>query len=533
MGQIDIYKTLKNMNSVPQLENFKIISILGKGGFSQVKKVKYYNPFIIYRENNKDYFLSMKEMPKNRIIQYNCFDNIFQERDILLNLYNNNIVNMYCTFQDKNNIYMIMDYMPGKDLRNLMKNNLNRRFKEKEIIFFAACIISGLEYIHSNGIIHRDIKPENLLFDSKYFLRIADFGIAIKKDYKFKNDNIGTFNYIAPERIGYFQNENSYKYSFESDFYSLGIVLYELCLGKRPFDTCKGKEDLLENFCKIKNIRINSEYYSENLLDLINKLLIFDPCKRIGYNNVEEIKSHPVFYNFPWKNLIYKTMKSPILEENNDIILKTRENILINEDEENKDDSIVINEKDQKKFKDYSCIHKLNISDIMKPKNLVHSNLNINHARNNSIKISSTTIKNNNPPKIFKDIKSFNSKKFQSEKKISISNNINNNNKNGLLVDKKIILKKNLFRNNNNFLPKIGGKLSKNISETNLKIHYKLAENIKSNIMLNEISYNHKSNKNLNCFGNKIIKSPKGKLINTPFLKRASAKLKNILNFEI
>ena len=136
-----------------------------------------------------------------------------------------------------------MDYLPGKDLRNLIKNNKNRNFKENEIIFLAACIISGLEYIHSNNIIHRDIKPENLLFDSKFFLRIGDFGVAVKKNSNFKNDNIGTLSYMAPERIGFFENgNNNYKYSFESDFYSLGIILYELCMKKKPFESCKIKQ---------------------------------------------------------------------------------------------------------------------------------------------------------------------------------------------------------------------------------------------------------------------------------------------------
>ena len=169
MGQIEIYNTLKNINSIPKLEDFKIISIFGRGGFSQVKKVKYYNPYNIIKGNNEE-FLAMKQMSKNRIIELDCIEYIFQERDILLNLYNNNIINIYCTFQDKNTIYMIMDYLPGKDLKNLIKNNKNRKFKEK-IIFLAACIISGLEYIHSNDIIHRDIKPENLLFDSKFIFK--------------------------------------------------------------------------------------------------------------------------------------------------------------------------------------------------------------------------------------------------------------------------------------------------------------------------------------------------------------------------
>ena len=520
MGQLEIYNTLKNINSNPKVEDFKIISLLGRGGFSTVKKVKYYNPYIISKGNNEE-FLAMKQMSKKRIIELNCIENIFHERDILLNLYNNNIINIYCTFQDKNNIYMIMDYLAGKDLRNLMKNNKNRKFKENEIIFFAACIILGLEYIHSNNIIHRDIKPENLLFDSKFFLRIGDFGVAVKKSWNFKNDNIGTLSYMAPERIGFFQdeNKNNYKYSFESDFYSLGIVLYELCMKKKPFESCKSGKEMIENFTKIKNFKIISEYYSQNLCDLINQLLIFDPTKRIGYNNIVEIKTHLVFESFHWKNLTYRTMKSPILEENNDIILKTKENILLNNSEEYKDDSFEINEQIQEKFKDYSCIHKLNISDIMGPKIIL---------RNNK-KASSLTTKSQKKIKILKEMKSFDNNIYLSEKKIINSNNYN---KNEITNDKKINLRKNLF-NSKFILPKLERKIIKNISNINLNMRYKFEENAKSNSLLikednlNDCIYNNKKTISLVIKNNNNIRR-KHKLNNAPFLKRESSKLKNI-----
>ena len=450
MGQLDIYNTLKEMNSFPKLENFKIISLLGKGGFSQVKKVKYYNPYIIYKRENQNY-LAMKQMSKSRIIQLNFIQNIFNERDILLKLYNNNIINMYCTFQDKDNIYMIMDYMPGNDLRNLMENNKHRKFTEKEIIFIAAGIISGLEYIHSKNIIHRDIKPENLLFDSKYFLKIGDFGIAVEKSWNYINDNSGTLCYMAPERIGFFQNKNNYKYSFESDFYSLGIILYELVNGKKPFEhSFVTKEELLNNFSKVKNIQIVSEFYSKDLCDLINKLLIFDPLKRIGYNGVEEIKSHKIFENFQWKKLAYHTIKNPLLEKNNGLILKSKRNSdsKIDLNEERKDDFLNIDEKYQEKFKEYSSIHKLNISDILKPKIL--------------------TIPNSF--RIFSPLKLRNGKKINSLNTIKKSKS--------LLYENKDLNKNNQCKNKC-ILPEINSKIIKINSNKNIRTHFKLAKYIK------------------------------------------------------
>ena len=101
---------------------------------------------------------------------------IFNERDILLSLYSNSISNLYCTFQDKNNLYLVLDYLPGGDLRKLMCQY--EFFLEEEIKFISGCIVSGLEYIHSHNIIHRDLKPENLLLDEKGYIRISDFGIS-------------------------------------------------------------------------------------------------------------------------------------------------------------------------------------------------------------------------------------------------------------------------------------------------------------------------------------------------------------------
>ena len=95
-----------------------------------------------------------------------------------------------------------MDYLEGGDLR---KHMIEKKFNIKEIKFIAACIIIALEYIHKKGIIHRDIKPENLIFDNKGYLRISDFGIAIKNNtisqLEKNSDKSGTPGYMAPERI--------------------------------------------------------------------------------------------------------------------------------------------------------------------------------------------------------------------------------------------------------------------------------------------------------------------------------------------
>ena len=118
----------------------------------------------------------MKEMDKLRIINKRSVHSVLNERKILETLKHPFIVNMVYAFQDRENLYLVMDLMAGGDLRfHLTKQKF---FLESQAKFFIACIICGLEYIHDNGILHRDIKLENLVFDSKGYLRITDFGIA-------------------------------------------------------------------------------------------------------------------------------------------------------------------------------------------------------------------------------------------------------------------------------------------------------------------------------------------------------------------
>lgn len=124
---------------------------------------------------------------------------MLNERELLAELKHPYIVNMVYAFQDRLNLYLIMDYMPGGDLR--FQIGKFERFPEHIVKFFVCCILLALQYLHTNSIIHRDIKPENLIFDSKGYLRLTDLGVArvhSKDNYK---DTSGTPGYMAPEVI--------------------------------------------------------------------------------------------------------------------------------------------------------------------------------------------------------------------------------------------------------------------------------------------------------------------------------------------
>ncbi len=124
---------------------------------------------------------------------------MMNERNLLAELKHPFLVNMVYAFQDRENLYLIMDLMPGGDLRFHISEQ--QCFREEVVKFFACCMIAGLEYLHSNGIIHRDIKPENLVIDNKGYLRLTDLGVARLVQPDNFQDTSGTPGYMAPEVI--------------------------------------------------------------------------------------------------------------------------------------------------------------------------------------------------------------------------------------------------------------------------------------------------------------------------------------------
>ena len=163
MGQKTSFINEKNMNkkNLSNLElinknSFELLSIIGKGGFGKVWKV--------YHKKSKKLY-AMKLMSKQKIIDKKSAQSVKNERNFLSKIFHPFIINMHYAFQDSNNLYLVMDYLTGGDLRYHLC--LYNEFNEIECKFFAACILLALEYIHDNNVIHRDLKPENLVFDKE------------------------------------------------------------------------------------------------------------------------------------------------------------------------------------------------------------------------------------------------------------------------------------------------------------------------------------------------------------------------------
>ena len=281
---------------------FEFQFVIGRGGFGKVWQV-------IMKKNKKKY--ALKEMSKVKIMDRRSEKSIKTERDFLSKLCHPFIVNMNCAFQDYDNLYLVMDLLTGGDLRyHICKIHF---FSEKESKFFIACLLLGLEYIHSNNIIHRDIKPENLVFDDKGYLRITDFGVAKINKKDNSSETSGTPGYMAPEVL------MAQNHSFPVDFFAIGVMGYEFMLGQRPYIGKSRKEikhHVLRKQAKIGENDIVDGWSMESV-DFINHCLKRKESRRLGFTaGVKDLKNHIWFKHFDWESLYNKTLRAPFIPPN-------------------------------------------------------------------------------------------------------------------------------------------------------------------------------------------------------------------------
>ena len=254
----------------------------------------------------------MKEMLKKKILDRHSENGVIYERDLLSRMHHPFIVNMYFSFQDSDYLFLVMDLLTGGDLRYYYCKH--RKFNEEESKFIIACLILGLEYIHSNNIIHRDLKPENLVFDQYGYIRITDFGIAkITKEVSDK-DSSGTPGYMAPEVM------LGHPYNQCVDYFALGVIAYELMLSKRPYygkNRKEIKDKILASQIQIRRKDIPKGWSIEGA-DFINKLIQRKSKDRLGFHGIQEIKNHPWFKYYNWKNLYLQKEKAPFIPPENE-----------------------------------------------------------------------------------------------------------------------------------------------------------------------------------------------------------------------
>lgn len=168
------------------------------------------------------HYFAMKVLTKTEVVRLKQVEHINCERSILGAVDNAGIVNLFCTFQDSLNIYMLLEFVQGGELFSHLRRAV--RFSADVSRFYAANIILVLEYLHNRNLIYRDLKPENLLLDSSGYLKVTDFGFA-----KYVPDRTftlcGTPEYLAPEII------NSAGHGKAADWWAFGVLLFEMLCG--------------------------------------------------------------------------------------------------------------------------------------------------------------------------------------------------------------------------------------------------------------------------------------------------------------
>ncbi|XP_066916550.1 serine/threonine-protein kinase 32C-like [Clytia hemisphaerica] len=262
------------------LQDFHILRSVGRGAFGKV--------CIIQKKDTKHLY-GLKYMSKRAIIERSASRNVLKEVEILKMLHHPFLVNMCYSFQDDEDMFMVLDLMLGGDLRYHL--NQGHLFSEEEIALYIVEMGLALDYLHSKRILHRDIKPDNVLLDSNGHIHLTDFNIATYvPEGKIAISLSGTRPYLAPEvflsSIGKVPG-----YSFEADWWSWGVTLCELVRGKRPFHISSSSK--IEATCKLFEkdlVILMPSNLSVSMVTLLTDLLQTNPRKRL--NSLQKLKNY-------------------------------------------------------------------------------------------------------------------------------------------------------------------------------------------------------------------------------------------------
>ncbi|ODN81971.1 hypothetical protein L202_02304 [Cryptococcus amylolentus CBS 6039] len=276
------------------LSDFMIERTLGTGSFGRVHLVR-------SRHNGR--FYAVKVLNKEKVIRMKQVEHTNSEREMLVRVRHPFLVNLWGTFQDVNNLYMVMDFVAGGELFSLLRKS--QRFPNSVAKFYAAEVALALDYLHSLDIIYRDLKPENLLLGADGHVKVTDFGFA-----KYVPDITwtlcGTPDYLAPEVV------QSKGYNKSVDWYALGVLIFEMLAGYPPFFTEDGNPMKLYEKIIAGKVRYPT-YFDVMAKELLKNLLVGDLTKRYGNLRAgsSDIFAHGWFAEVDWDKLYRREIPAP------------------------------------------------------------------------------------------------------------------------------------------------------------------------------------------------------------------------------
>uniref|UniRef100_A0A8C7V4L4 non-specific serine/threonine protein kinase n=1 Tax=Oncorhynchus mykiss TaxID=8022 RepID=A0A8C7V4L4_ONCMY len=303
----------------PLESDFETIKLISNGAYGAV--------YLVRHRNTRQRF-AMKKINRQNLVLRNQIQQVFVERDILTFAENPFVVSMFCSFETRRHLCMVMEYVEGGDCANLLKN-MGPLPVDMTRMYFAETVLA-LEYLHNYGIVHRDLKPDNLLITSMGHIKLTDFGLSrvglmnmttnlyeghMEKDTREFIDKqvCGTPEYIAPEVI------LRQGYGKPVDWWAMGVILYEFLVGCVPFfgDTPE------ELFGQVVSDDITwpdgDEALPADAQDMITRLLRQSPLERLGTGGAPEVKRHCFFLHLDWNGLLrQKAEFIPQLEAEDD-----------------------------------------------------------------------------------------------------------------------------------------------------------------------------------------------------------------------
>lgn len=275
------------------IDDFELLKVIGKGSFGKVMQVRKKDTGRIY---------AMKTIKKSHIVERDEVAHTLAEKTVLTKLNHPFIVPLKYSFQSPEKLYLCLAFVNGGELFFHLQQE--GRFSEDRAKFYISELLCSLECLHSLGIIYRDLKPENILLDYTGHIALCDFGLCKlnMKDGNKTNTFCGTPEYLAPEVI------IGGGYTKSVDWWTLGILLYEMIGGLPPFYD----ENVNVMYNKILQDKLKfHDFMSESVIDLLGKLLNRDGAARLGAGGPQEIKAHKFFSQVDWRKLMNRQYTPP------------------------------------------------------------------------------------------------------------------------------------------------------------------------------------------------------------------------------